>query len=157
MKYERLTERMSDGKGNPNCSECEHNKMCGDEYYCDDGESCYQAIFDRLAEFEDKIENGDIIYPKYPIYFDVYIIDYVDEKGFSVYNGKPVVRKCFVTSITQMTRTATSVIYRVQPHELPREVLDGNIDVEFWERGLYERDLFASREEAEKRLKEMQG
>ena len=59
-EYKRLTERMSDGKGNPNCSECEHYKTCGDEWYCDDGESCYQKIFDRLAELEDKIEQGTL-------------------------------------------------------------------------------------------------
>jgi hypothetical protein len=136
MKYERFTERVDSGFVSELDCRIAYNKLCA---------------------IEDKIEQGEIIYPKYPIYSNVYIIDYLDEKGFSVYNGKPVVRECFVTSITQMTRTATSVIYRVQPHELPIEVLDGDVDSEFWERGLYERDLFSTPEEAYKRLKELQG
>ena len=58
---ERLTERMIGGEAQPNCSQCKHYKQCGDEYYCDDNESCYEKIFERLAELEDKLENGQLI------------------------------------------------------------------------------------------------
>lgn len=57
----RLTERMADGTAQPNCSRCKHYKACGDEYYCDDNESCYEKIFEQLCIYEEKIKNGEIL------------------------------------------------------------------------------------------------
>jgi hypothetical protein len=111
-------------------------------------------VFNRLAELEDKIEQGTLIYPKYPIYSSVYIIDYLDEQENSVPNGNPIVRKCFVLSITQVSKH-TSLLYHVQPHDLTEDELDGD-KYKYWERALLEKELYATREEAEKRLKELQ-
>ena len=109
-----------------------------------------------LAELEDKIENGTLIESKYPLYSIVFIIDYINEKGYSVYGGKPIVRECFVTSITQMMKEEGKLLYRVQPKDLPNDVLEGEVELcEYWERAWWEKDLFLTKTEAEKKLKEL--
>lgn len=112
----------------------------------------------HLAELEDKIEQGTLIYPKYPLYSTVFIIDYVDEKGYSVGfgEGKPKIRECFITTVSQVMKK--QILYRVQPRDLAQEVLDGEIEhIEHWELFCYQdKDLFPNKPEAEKRLKELQ-
>lgn len=115
-------------------------------------------IYDRLAELEDKIEQGTLIYPKYPLYSTVFIIDYVDEKGYSVGfgKGKPKIRECFITTVSQVMKN--QILYRVQPRDLAQEVLDGGIEhIEHWEIYSYQdKDLFPNKPEAENKLKELQ-
>lgn len=118
--------------------------------------SLAQETIDKLALLEDKIENGTLIEPKYPLYSIVFIIDYINEKGYSVYGGKPIVRECFVTSITQMLKEERKLLYRVQPKNLPNDVLEGEVELcEYWERSWWEKDLFLTKAEAEKKLKEL--
>ena len=77
----------------------------------------FKELYTILQELEDKIENGTLIEPKYPLYSIVFIIDYINEKGYSVYGGKPIVRECFVTSITQIIKEEGKLLYRVQPKD----------------------------------------
>lgn len=58
---ERLTERMTGGTADCNCSACPHYKACGDEYYCDDDSECTEKIIDRLCELEDKLASGQLV------------------------------------------------------------------------------------------------
>ena len=56
MKYERLTER-NEGDVTINCKQCEyHEKLM----ICTDY-SCIDSLKNRLAELEDKIENGTMV------------------------------------------------------------------------------------------------
>ena len=137
MAYKRLTKRFTGGS-----PYSEHA-------------SSYD-ILTRLAELEDKIEQGKMIEVKYPLYSDVYIIDYVDENGYSIDGATPTVRKCYVSFITQSLRD--SFLYRVQPYDLPKAVEEGTIThIERWEiYSFSEKQVFLTREEAEKRLKELQ-
>lgn len=116
----------------------------------------YSYIYKRLHELENQLEQGFLIEVKYPLHSKVYIIDYLDENGYSIEGGKPTVRECFITDIHQATRD--SILYRVQPYDLPQGVLDGTIThLERWEWcHFYEENLFPTSEEAEKRLKELQ-
>ena len=112
---------------------------------------------DKLANLEDKIMDGTLIETKYPLYSIVFIIDYINEKGYSVYGGKPIVRECFVTSITQIIKEEGKLLYRVQPKDLPNDVLEGEVEhCEYWERAWWEKDLFLTKAEAKARLKELQ-
>ncbi len=120
MKYERLTlEYQFD------CSRCE-NRQCTKDGFCYDETFC--KVYNRLAELEDKIENGNVILPKYPLYSIVFIIDYINEKGHSVYGGKPIARECFVTCISQIVKEEGKLLYRVQPKDLPNDVLEGEVE-----------------------------
>lgn len=115
----------------------------------------FKELYTILQELEDKIENGTLIEPKYPLYSIVFIIDYINEKGYSVYGGKPIVRECFVTSITQIIKEEGKLLYRVQPKDLPNDVLEGKVEhCEYWERAWWEKDLFLTKAEAEAKLKE---
>ena len=110
----------------------------------------------QVDEYKSKIEQGTLIEVKYPLYSDVYIIDYVDENGYSIDGATPTVRKCYVSFITQSLRD--SFLYRVQPYDLPKAVEEGTIThIERWEiYSFSEKQVFLTREEAEKRLKELQ-
>ena len=53
MKYERLTREYQF-----DCSRCEDRKCTKDGFCCDE---TFCKIYNRLAELEDKIENGTLI------------------------------------------------------------------------------------------------
>lgn len=117
----------------------------------------YSHIYKRLQELENKIENGTLIETEYPIYQDVYFIDYVDENYYSVgrVKGKPTVRKAFIHSVEQVMKG--QILYLIQPHDLPQEVLDNEVEhTETWEWFHYsKKDLFLTKAEAEKKLEEL--
>lgn len=117
----------------------------------------FEKEHNRLAELEDKIENGTLIETEYPIYQDVYFIDYVDENYYSVGagKGKPTVRKAFIHSVEQVMKG--QILYLVQPQDLPQEVLDNEVEhTETWEWFHYsKKNLFLTKAEAEQRLKEL--
>ena len=54
-EYKRYTKRDDAGVAVPNCRVCELYGECGFTY-----RSCYERLKDRLAELEDKIENGEL-------------------------------------------------------------------------------------------------
>ena len=94
--------------------------------------------------------------PVFEIYQDVFIIDYLDERGYSVRSGKAIIRSCFIRHIMQVGKD--SFIYFVQPNDLPKELLnDSTLHDEYWDRSFYAKDIFADREAAEARLAELKG
>ena len=114
----------------------------------------YAKMNNALWELEEKIENGTLVETKYPLYSTVYIIDYIDEKGHSIYGTNSTIRECFVCEISQVLRGM--FLYRVQPHKLPQDVMDEEIKhIEYWEKNWAERELFLTKAEAEKKLKEL--
>lgn len=96
--------------------------------------------------------------PEFKIYEDVYFIDYVDEKGYSDHTtGKPKIREAFITCVSQIART--EFLYRLQPKDLPQEILnDSTIHEEWWDwRSFYAKEIFKTREAAVARLAELKG
>lgn len=154
--YERLTEKDEEyGNFVPNRGSELNNPKIAVSY----NGKIHGTIIDRLADLEDKIENGTLIQTEYPIYQDVYFIDYVDKNYYSVgaVKGKPVVRKAFIRSVEQVMKG--QILYLIQPHDLPQEVLDNEVEhTETWEWFHYsKKDLFLTKEAAEVKLKELQG
>ncbi len=160
--YKRMTYKNSKGEWAVNrTSDCNVSTVCNadiETYYI--GEP-----IDRLAELEDKIENGELVkaifQPKYDENETVYIIDRVNDKYWSVPDGRYVVRKCFVVMVTKYA----GYRYHVQPYDLPQELLDdATLHNEYWERGFSEKyrawlaldTLYPTKEVAEARLKELQ-
>lgn len=159
---ERLTHKNAKGewcvKNNPQCAIA----TCSN----DNGKYYIGQPIDRLAELEDKLESGRLIEcrneynPKFAIYEDVYIIDYVDENNFSLRHDERnekteiIVRKCFVTDIIQHTRQGYA--YWIQPHDCPKEILDDcTYHNEYWDKCWSESDLFKTKEQAEAKLEEL--
>lgn len=56
MKYERLTDRDDDGMPYVKCADCYIRDKCDLTK-----EVCYQELQDRLAELENKINNGELV------------------------------------------------------------------------------------------------
>ena len=139
-----------------------HNEIHTPVFHLTDGKTHEQDLVRELIadcrELLNKIENGTLIESKYPLYSTVFIVDYVNEKGYSVGVGvgKPIVRECFITTISQVMKS--QILYRVQPKDLPQEVIDGKVEhIEHWEIYCYqEKQLFLTKAEAEKKLKELQ-
>lgn len=108
------------------------------------------------AALRERLEKA--ITPEFKIYEDVYFIDYVNEKGYSEYTtGKPKIREAFITCVSQSTQT--EFLYRLQPKDLPQEILnDSTIHDEWWDwRSFYAKEIFKTREAAEARLAELKG
>ena len=59
-KYRRLTMR-NNNIIDTNCKNCKQCKKVGRKYICNDMTACDEEIINRLAELEDKIENGTLI------------------------------------------------------------------------------------------------
>lgn len=59
-KYERLT-MVNNGFIDTNCRNCKQCKKVGRKYICNDMTACNEEIITRLAELEEKIENGTLI------------------------------------------------------------------------------------------------
>lgn len=94
--------------------------------------------------------------PDFEVYQDVFIIDYLDARGYSVIGGNPIIRSCFIRSIMQVGKN--SFIYFVQPNDLPKELLDDStLHDEYWDRSFYSKEIFVTREAAEVRLTESKG
>lgn len=94
--------------------------------------------------------------PDFEVYQDVFIIDYLDARGYSVIGGNPIIRSCFIRSIMQVGKN--SFIYFVQPNDLPKELLDDStLHDEYWDRSFYSKEIFVTREAAEARLTELKG
>lgn len=116
----------------------------------------------RVKELE--AENADLrerldkaITPEFKIYEDVYFIDYVDEKGYSDHTtGKPKIREAFITCVSQVMQT--EFLYRLQPKDLPQEILnDSTIHEEWWDgQHYYAKEIFKTFEAALARLAELE-
>ena len=131
MKYERLTEKAENGKPYfDGCLHCDLESDCGLCPYWESG-------LNRLAELEDKIEQGTLI--ELPCK--------VGDTCYLVYKG-----------LGDMGRVA----YKIKKVKIGNIHYIGNNEF-FTEIGEYSsytvkfgRDIFLTREEAEKRLKELQ-
>lgn len=131
--YKRLTER----RGNliiDNCGNCPNIR---NPQGCTNND-CYEIIKNRLAELEDKIENGTLVTVPYAIGQEVY---WVDKKGYFD------VDKVRVSLIT--TKHDGSVDIRLNHYND-----DGSYRSCFKHDTKYG-ELFDTKEEAEKRLKEI--
>jgi hypothetical protein len=152
MKYERLTKKTNNGYGIS--GELVKQKQPAVDIAIDS----FDIVINRLAELEDKIENGTLIETEYSIYQEVYFIDYVDENYYSVgaIKGKPTVRKAFIHSVEQVMKG--QILYLIQPYDLPQEVIDNEVEhTETWEWFHYsKKNLFLTKAEAEQKLKELQ-
>lgn len=115
MKYKRLTRRNEDGTSWVKCAVCDIQDKCDFTK-----ESCCQELQDRLAELEDKIEQGLMIELPCKVGDKIYIV-----------HNKPLTGWCFYKSHLHY--------YNMQ------RVLEE-----------YGEFIFLTREEAEKRLKELQ-
>ena len=60
MEYKRLTERCKEYI-DIKCENCKQWKKFGNSYACMDITACDKEIINRLAELEDKIENGTLV------------------------------------------------------------------------------------------------
>ena len=60
MEYKRLTERYKEHI-DTKCENCKQWKKFGKGYVCMDMTACDEEIINRLAELEDKIENGTLV------------------------------------------------------------------------------------------------
>lgn len=123
------------------------------------GEDCFvegQRYEAENAALRKKLEKA--ITPEFKIYEDVYFIDYVDEKGYSDHTtGKPKIREAFITCVSQVMQT--EFLYRLQPKDLPQEILnDSTIHEEWWDgQHYYAKEIFKTFEAALARLAELNG
>ena len=141
-----------------NCKECPFDsigKTCGIELA-----KAEIGLIERLqaenAALRERL--GKAITPEFKIYEDVYFIDYVDEKGYSDHTtGKPKIREAFITCVSQVMQT--EFLYRLQPKDLPQEILnDSTIHEEWWDgQHYYAKEIFKTFEAALARLAELKG
>ena len=141
MKYERLTEREYLNK--PKCFNCKHNysncSIC--ERYCIDGDYFQlREELKRLVQLEDKIENGTLIELPFKVGDTVYWVFELEENNLEILEGK--IRGL---SISQNNTSWFSVIYE---YGLTFE----HIFKDYWNK-----TVFLTKAEAEKKLKELQG
>ena len=59
-EYKRLT-MINNNFIDTNCRNCKQCKIVGRKYICNDMTACNEEIINRLAELEDKIEQGTLI------------------------------------------------------------------------------------------------
>ena len=130
----------------------EEKMLVAIKFYSDAGAEEIKRLEAENAALRERL--GKV--PVFEIYQDVFIIDYLDERGYSVRSGKAIIRSCFIRHIMQVGKD--SFIYFVQPNDLPKELLnDSTLHDEYWDRSFYAKDIFADREAAEARLKELGG
>ena len=123
-------------------------------------EKCDKCLIETLqsenAALRERLDKA--ITPEFKIYEDVYFIDYVDEKGYSDHTtGKPKIREAFITCVSQVMQT--EFLYRLQPKDLPQEILnDSTIHEEWWDgQHYYAKEIFKTFEAALARLAELKG
>ena len=135
MKYERLTRRNADGTTWVKCAVCDIQDKCDFTK-----ESCCQELQDRLAELEDKIENGTLIELPCKVGDTVY---------FAVNNGWDC------AEIDEIHIFKDDIVFEWVQYDRGYEL------TELWDCGDFSlkdigKTVFLTREEAEKRLKELQ-
>lgn len=116
---------------------------------------CIEFLQSENAALKERLEKA--ITPEFKIYEDVYFIDYVDEKGYSDHTtGKPKIREAFITCVSQ---TQGEFLYRLQPKDLPQEILNDSTIHEEWRDGhhYYAKEIFKTFEAALARLAELKG
>lgn len=128
------------------CKTCAHKKVCGIKNYIED------VCVDHLPESS--------TYPcRYALYDDVFIIDRFDVvNNCSVYgdgsgskNIVQKVRQCFITQVS-ITDRMGGRLYYIQPRELTEKETDGSKS-HYWDQSWFEKELFATEEEALESLK----
>ena len=119
-------------------------------------EKCDKCLIETLQSENAALRKRLGKSPDFEVYQDVFIIDYLDARGYSVIGGNPIIRSCFIRSIMQVGKN--SFIYFVQPNDLPKELLDDStLHDEYWDRSFYSKEIFVTREAAEARLAELKG
>ena len=133
MEYERLTERRSnlviDKCGN--CENVRNPQGCTEHW-------CYEVMKNRLAELEDKIENGTLIELPCKVGDTVFVLSQMKDKRIL-----PFINTYEITSIT--IRKKTIYFY----HEM-----DGFIKI--FKLNDFGETVFLTREKAEQKLKELE-
>lgn len=130
MKYERLTER-NEGDVTINCKQCEyHEKLM----ICTDY-SCIDSLKNRLAELEDKIENGTLV--ELPCKVGDEIWEIIQSPNGNFIN-KEIIGDYWITEDGIVARTGLYTTDSIEIEEFGKTV-------------------FLTKAEAEKRLEEIKG
>ena len=134
MKYKRLTKIESDKEWVLDCDKCENKRKCWENGSTDENyQDCIERIGKRLAELEDKIEKGKLIELPCKVGDTVYILEkaalraHWDEHRYIVDEWD---------KLAVYEKEFNLVLFAVSK---------------------VGKDYFLTREEAEKRLKELQG
>lgn len=148
--YERLTKRTVNNGVKYDRNEYVRTCYPHNEYAHDD----FDRMAIRLAELEDKIEQGEIVIPKFAINQEVFYIGYKSIEYECPHCGEPCykeevdgVRKGIISErIITDNQGGIDIVYTIQIEEKNGIKL-------FTQR---KEDIFLTREEAEKKLKELQ-
>lgn len=111
----------------------------------------YKWIYQRLAELEDKIENGEVIIPKFSIGKEIYYIDY--------YNYERTCEHCGETYYEEELKGVS--LGKIAGFIIRKGKVLFSIDYKIdtgsdWYTNRGEQDIFLTKAEAEKKLKEIQ-
>ena len=139
-EYKRLTERHENGYIELMCNSCKYNDKCDVEtHYCN------EAVKNRLAELEDKIENGTLYDFPFRIGQEVYIVCDWDI-------GEAV--KGIITEI-ELTTNKNGTFHRIYvEHKYIFSKTNPNV---VKHRYIFtKKELFLTKAKAEARLKELQ-
>ena len=137
MSYKRLTIR-NNGFIDTNCKNCKQCKKVRRKYICNDMTACDEEIINRLAELEDKIENGTLIELPCKVGDTVYWVCELVKNKLEILEGK--IRGL---TISQNSTSWFSVIYE---YGLTFE----HIFKDYWNK-----TVFLTKAKAEKKLKEL--
>lgn len=106
-------------------------------------------------------ENCTVRKVEFDVYDRVFIIDKFDVvNNYSVtYSSRSNqiqerVRECFITQIGIINKSDDNHLYRVQPVELSAEESEDQGVYHFWEKSWYGKELYKTREDAEKALRD---
>ena len=135
MKYKRLTKIESDKEWVLDCDKCENKRKCWENGSTDENyQDCIERIGKRLAELEDKIEKGKLIELPCKVGDTVYE---VFKDHIPPFIKETKIEKIVITAKGLRLRLARNSFYETAVSSIGKTV-------------------FLTREEAEKRLKEMQ-
>lgn len=146
MKYERLTERDKDGKALCNCGyyRTRNNAVDGEQLIYDESIDEVQELLDRLAELEDKIEQGTLI--ELPCKVGDTVCKYhVTESSIKIISG--------TVSKIEMRKNGIWIYITTLPNFYYDKALIGDFNKGFIDTTCY---YFCPVEEAEAKLKELQ-
>ena len=136
MEYKRLTRRNIDGTTWVKCASCDIQDKCDFTK-----ESCCNELQDRLAELEDKIEQGTLIELPCKVGDTVYCIDGFCDDSFDI--------------VERVVRSF--VLYEEKSYFTAGKKLgDCSWYTRTYDIKTFGTTVFLTREEAEKRLKEIQ-
>ena len=137
IDYKRLTMRNKDFI-DTNCKNCKQCKKVGRKYICNDMTACDEEIINRLAELEDKIENGTLI-------------DLPCKVGDVLYYACPLKK-----IIEKHVVTGFDISKELSIRTISDCYSNGNYVAYFYP-SYFNKTLFKTKIEAEKKLEELKG